>query len=76
MRLLSIVETADIERIIQEYDDNTKALKEDLLRICWFMRGGISYNESHMLSHDERTIIYSIIEKNLQTTKDTQLPFF
>lgn len=73
---MSIVETADIERIIKEYDDNTKALKEDLLRICWFMRGGIGYNESHMLSPDERTIIYSIIEKNLQTTKETQMPFF
>ena len=73
---MSIVETADIERIIKEYDDNTKALKEDLLRICWFMRGGVSYNESHMLSPDERAIVYSIIEKNLQTTKETQLPFF
>jgi len=73
---LSIVETADIDRVIQEYDNNTKALKEDLLRICWFMRGGVGYNESHMLTPEERQIIYSIIEKNLQTTKESQLPFF
>lgn len=73
---MSIVETADIDRVIQEYDNNTKALKEDLLRICWFMRGGVGYNESHMLTPEERQIIYSIIEKNLQTTKESQLPFF
>jgi len=29
-----------------------------------------------MLTPEERQIIYSIIEKNLQTTKESQLPFF
>jgi len=75
MRLLS-VDNANIESILKEYKDNTKAIKEDLLRICWFMRGGIGYNESHMLTSDERKLIYNIIENNLKTTKETQMPFF
>jgi len=40
------------------------------------MRGGISYNEAHFLSFTEREIVSEIIKKNLETTKETKLPFF
>jgi hypothetical protein len=40
------------------------------------MRGSIGYNESHMLTPDEKEIISKIIEKKLETTKDRGLPFF
>jgi len=65
-----------INDLIQEFSSNTRALKEDLLRICWFMRGGIGYDECHMLTHDEKIIISKIIEKNLETTKESGMPFF
>lgn len=66
----------EINDLIEEYHSNTRALKEDLLRICWFMRGGIGYDECHMLTHDEKIIISKIIEKNLETTKESGMPFF
>jgi len=65
-----------IEKLLKEFEDNTKAIKEELLRICWFMRGGITYNESHMLTPDEKILIGNIIESNLKTTKESGLPFF
>lgn len=68
--------TEGIEDMVKEYDGNVKALTEELLRICWFMRGGIGYNESYLLSSDDRQIIGKIIEKNLDTTKESGLPFF
>lgn len=40
------------------------------------MRGGVSYSEAHQLSPTEREIISEIIKENLETTKDTKLPFF
>jgi len=40
------------------------------------MRGGISYDEAMMLSNQEREIIASIIKKNMETTKESGLPFF
>ncbi len=40
------------------------------------MRGGISYSEAHYLSYSEREIISKIIKDNLETTKETKLPFF
>jgi hypothetical protein len=75
MRLLYL-DVKEIEQVLNELDQNTKAIKDELLRICWFMRGSIGYNESHMLTPDEKEIIAKIIEKNLQTTKDSGLPFF
>ena len=75
MRLLYL-DTEGIERIVKEYDGTTRALKEELLRICWFMRGGIDYNHSHMLTIEERNLIGKIVEKNLETTKESGLPFF
>jgi|TARA_Y100001937_G_scaffold100621_1_gene137828 hypothetical protein len=40
------------------------------------MRGGVSYSEAHMMSPTEREIVASIIKDNLETTKETKLPFF
>lgn len=51
-------------------------IKKDLLKLCWFMRGGLSYQESLHLEHDERKIIGDIIKENLETTKKSGLPFF
>lgn len=52
------------------------AIKEELLRICWYMRGGISYSESMLLDQDERKIIGKIIEGNLEVAKTSRMPFF
>ena len=40
------------------------------------MRGGVSYSEAHMMSPGEREIVGEIIKDNLETTKETKLPFF
>jgi hypothetical protein len=40
------------------------------------MRGGVSYNELMEMSNIERTIIVDIIKSNLETTKESKLPFF
>ena len=70
------LDTPGIEKLVKEYERDTKAVKEELLRICWYMRGGVSYSESLMMSIEERQIINKIVEGNLQTTKETQMPFF
>ena len=44
--------------------------------MCWFMRGGLTYDESMQLSHEERKIIADIIAENLETTKKSGMPFY
>lgn len=57
-------------------DNDVKAIKNELFRICWFMRGGITAEEAYHLDNDDRQIINSIIKDNIETTKESGLPFF
>jgi hypothetical protein len=65
-----------IDRVVKEYEKDTKAIREELFRLCWFMRGGLSFTEAFLLSPEDREIVAKIIESNLTATKETQMPFF
>jgi hypothetical protein len=65
-----------INKLIQDYEKDTKALREELFRLCWYMRGSLSFTEAFSLSFEDREIITKIVESNLETTKTSQLPFF
>ena len=53
-----------------------KAIEKEMIQIVWYMRGGVSLNEAYALSPDDRQAIGKLIEKNLEITKDSGLPFF
>jgi hypothetical protein len=57
-------------------DKDIKNLKHELLKICWYMRGGMTYNESLVISPTDRSIIADIVKDNLETAKKTGQPFF
>jgi hypothetical protein len=62
--------------MLDQMEQETKAIKDNVLRLCWYMRGSISYNDAMMLSKDDREIINKIIKDNLETTQKSNLPFF
>lgn len=66
----------EIVDMLDRYDKDSKALKKDLLTMCWYMRGSITYDDAVMLSYDERQVIANIIKDNLETTEKSGLPFF
>lgn len=51
-------------------------IKSSALTLAWYMRGGASYEDILNMSVGERNHINKLIEKNLETTKNTKLPFF
>lgn len=57
-------------------EKETSDIKQEALKISWYMRGGLSYNDALQLSANERSIINEIIKGNLETTKKSGLPFF
>ena len=65
-----------ILKIVEIMEGESKQLKYDLYKLCWFMRGGMSISESYELSVEDRKIINDIIKENLETTKNSKLPFF
>jgi hypothetical protein len=56
-------------------DKEAKAIKKDVLKLCWYMRG-LSYAEVMNMSWEEREIVGEIVKENLETTKKTGLNFF
>lgn len=64
----------DVVKLLQQFDNESKALQKELLEISWYMRGGISYSEATMLSPNERTQIAQIIKQNIKNTNETKLP--
>jgi hypothetical protein len=66
----------EIAEYLDSFEKDSKALKQELLKICWYMRGSISYDDAVCLSYEDRTMINSIIKDNLETTKESGLPFF
>ena len=57
-------------------EDETKALRHDLFKVCWFMRGGVTYSEAAAMSPIERQIVAQLVKENMETTKKTGQPFF
>ena len=40
------------------------------------MRGGATYEDVLQMSHQERRMVGELIKDNLETTKNSKLPFF
>jgi hypothetical protein len=57
-------------------EKEAKAFKEEALRYCWYMRGGLSMDDALNLSLSDREFINKLIKENLETTKKSGLPFF
>ena len=70
------LDNEEIIKYLKSLDKETRAIKEEALRFCWHMRGGLSYDEAMMLGHQEREIISKIIEDNIEVTKKSGLPYF
>ena len=66
----------EIVSLLNDYDKETKAIKKDALKLSWYMRGGLTYDDIMILSTTERGWIGDIIKDNLETTKKSGLPFF
>jgi glutamate formiminotransferase len=62
--------------MVDQMDTETQNIRQEVLRQCWYMRGGLTYDEAMQMSIADRKIISSIISDNMETTKKSGLPFF
>jgi len=67
---------SDIVTTLKDMEKSQKELKHELMKICWYMRGGLTYSEASALSPTEREIIAQVVKDNLETTKKSGQPFF
>ena len=57
-------------------EKETNDIRQEALKMTWYMRGGLSYDHALQLSTQERKLISLLITENLETTKKSGLPFF
>lgn len=62
--------------MVDQMEKETQNIRLDVLKMCWYMRGGITYDEAMQLSQNEKKLINDIVKDNLDTTKKSGLPFF
>ena len=63
-------------KTLKDMESKQKEIKPELMKICWYMRGGLTYSEATALSPTEREIIAQLVKDNLETTKKSGQPFF
>lgn len=70
------MDLSEVLREVEILDKESKALKLDLIKMCWYMRGGMTVDDAYSMSIEERNIVGELIKENLETTKKTGMPFF
>jgi hypothetical protein len=62
--------------MVDAMEKETRDIRLDVLKLCWYMRGGVTYEEAMQMSQSERAIINDIVKENYEITKKSQLPHF
>ena len=57
-------------------ENGQKEVKNEIMKLCWYMRGSVTLDEGYNLSYEDRAIIGDIVKENLETTKKSGMPFF
>jgi len=68
-----------LEEILNEVkilEQETKQIKYNLSKLCWYMRGGLSFTEAYETTPEDREVITKLIEENLETAKKINQPFW
>lgn len=66
----------EILRETKKLENEAKQIKHDLLKIVWYMRGGVTITEAYEFGPEDREVVKKVIDDNLETTKKSGLPFF
>lgn len=71
-----MLDAESISNMVDAMEKETQNIRLDVLKLCWYMRGGVTYDEAMQMSVNERNLINDVIKENLETTKKSGLPFF
>jgi hypothetical protein len=62
--------------MVDQMDQEADSIRKQSLKMAWYMRGGATYEDVMQMSHQERKMVGELIKDNLETTKNSKLPFF
>lgn len=59
----------EIGNELERLDSESNEIKDAIINICWWMRGGITHTEAWNLTQKERDMVNNLIKNNLETMK-------
>jgi hypothetical protein len=62
--------------MLEQMDKEADSIRQEALKMSWYMRGGLTYEQAMSLGSKERNMIGELIKEHLETTKKSGLPFF
>ncbi len=71
-----ILNNEEVIAWLDSLEKDSKALQREIMQLCWYMRGSVSYTEAMEMSPSERETIVKLIKDNLETAKKSGMPFF
>jgi len=71
-----ILNNEEVIAWLDSLERDSKALKREIMQLCWYMRGSVSYTEAMEMSPSERETIVKLVKENLETAKKSGMPFF
>ena len=64
----------EVKEEIAKMEAEKKAFRFDLVRICWYMRGSISWEQAWELSFEDKKIISEFLKDNMERFKGSMTP--
>ena len=66
---LLILDHQEIGEEIKRLESESDSIKDSVINLCWWMRGGITHSEAWNLTEKERSMVTRLIKNNLETMK-------
>ena len=70
------MDSDQISAMVDQMEKESNDIRQEAIKMSWYMRGGLPYDQALQLSVTERGAISQLIKENLETTKKSGLPFF
>lgn len=65
----------EVERYLIRLENENKQFKHDLFKLSWYMRGGVGISDLlYILGYEDRSVMYNVINENIEMTKESRMP--
>lgn len=66
----------EIEAEVKKLENESKAIRKNIYKMAWFMRGSVNIEQLFSMDISDQEILSDLIKENLETTKESGMPFF
>jgi hypothetical protein len=66
---------SELEELVKNYDLQAQRIKEEIFKLSWYMRGGVTSDDLFFkYSFEDREILSKIIKENIEATRKSGMP--